>query len=117
MCLGCPFCRLEVHGSSLLWNLLPVGGVGLVACQGFLVTEAYVCDWWVELELFSLECNEVSSSEFGGVLGLAWLSEASLLMLRAVFLLCWRMSLVCLALDLVGSWVKLGFIVGMEAFG
>ena len=67
MCLGCPFCRLEVHGSSLLWNLLPVGGVGLVACQGFLVTEAYVCDWWVELELFSLECNEVSSSEFGVV--------------------------------------------------
>ena len=24
-------------GSSLLWSLLPVGGVGLVACQGFLV--------------------------------------------------------------------------------
>ena len=69
MCLGCPFCRLEVHGSSLLWNLLPVGGVGLVACQGLLVTEAYVCDWWVELDLFSLECNEVSSSEFLGVYG------------------------------------------------
>ena len=23
--------------------------------------------WWVELNLFSLECNEVSSSEFWGV--------------------------------------------------
>ena len=23
--------------------------------------------WWVELDLFSLECNEVSSSEFLGV--------------------------------------------------
>ena len=23
--------------------------------------------WWVELDLFSLECNEVSSSEFWGV--------------------------------------------------
>ena len=25
--------------------------------------------WWVELDLFSLECNEVSSSEFFGVCG------------------------------------------------
>ena len=30
-------------GSSLLWSLLPVGGVGLVACQGFLVRRACVC--------------------------------------------------------------------------
>ena len=28
----------------------------------------------------------------------------------------WRISLVCLALKLVGSWVELGFSVGMEAF-
>ena len=27
----------------LLWRLLPVGGVGLVACQGFLVGEACIC--------------------------------------------------------------------------
>ena len=33
---------LEVCGSSLLWRFLPVGGVGLVACQGFLVREACV---------------------------------------------------------------------------
>ena len=25
--------------------------------------------WWVELDVFSLECNEVSSSEFWGVYG------------------------------------------------
>ena len=25
--------------------------------------------WWMELDLFSLECNEVSSSEFWGVFG------------------------------------------------
>ena len=25
--------------------------------------------WWVELDLFSLECNEVSRSEFWGVYG------------------------------------------------
>ena len=33
---------LEVCGSSLLWRLVPMGGVGLVVCQGFLVREAYI---------------------------------------------------------------------------
>ena len=42
-CLGWAFCRLDVCGSSLLWRLLPVGGVGLVTCQGFLVRGACVC--------------------------------------------------------------------------
>jgi len=48
-------------------------------------------------------------------MGLAWLWEACLLMLRAVFLLCWRISM--LALELLGFGVELGFSVGMEAFG
>ena len=52
---------LEVCGFSLLWNLL-VGGVGQVACQGFLAREA--CVIVLELDVFSLECNEMSSSEF-----------------------------------------------------
>ena len=34
-----------------------------------------------------------------------------ILMLRVMFLHCWRISLVCLALKLVGSWVELGFSV------
>ena len=33
---------LNVCGSSLLWRFFPVGGVGQVACQGFLVREACV---------------------------------------------------------------------------
>ena len=33
---------LEVCGSSLLWRFLPVGRLGSVACQGFLVREACV---------------------------------------------------------------------------
>ena len=33
---------LEVCGSSLLWRFLPEGGVGRVACQGFLVREVCV---------------------------------------------------------------------------
>ena len=70
--------------------------------------------WWVEIDLFSLKCPVAS---FGVSMGLAWLWEAYLLMLRAAFLLCWRINMVCLALELVGSWVELGFSVGMEAFG
>ena len=33
---------VEVCGSSLLWRFLPVGGVGRVACQGFLFRESCV---------------------------------------------------------------------------
>ena len=34
---------LEVCGSSLLWRLHPMGVVGRLACQGFLVMEACIC--------------------------------------------------------------------------
>ena len=34
---------LEVCGSSLLLSLLPVAGVGLMACQGFQVRGACIC--------------------------------------------------------------------------
>ena len=61
-----------------------------------------------------MKCPTVS---FGVSMGLVCLWAACLLMLRAVFLLCWRISMVCLALELTGSWVELGFHVGMEAFG
>ena len=39
-----------------------------MSCQGFLDRETCICVL-VELNLFSLECNEVSSSEFSGVYG------------------------------------------------
>ena len=38
----------------------------------------------MELDLFSLECNEVSSSEFWGVSGFGMALAACLLMLRSV---------------------------------
>ena len=41
-----------------------MGGVGNAACQGLLVREVVSVFWWVELDVFSLECNEVSGSEF-----------------------------------------------------
>ena len=46
----------------------------------------------------------------------AWLWEACLLMLMALFLLGWKIIVVCLALELVGSCVELGFSIGMEPF-
>ena len=71
----------------------------------------------MELDLFSLQCNERPVVSFGVSMGLAWLWAAYLLMPGAVFLHCWRISVVHLALELVGSWVELGFSVGMEVFG
>ena len=35
----------------------------------FLVGELVSVFWWMELDFFSLECNEFSSSEFWGVYG------------------------------------------------
>ena len=46
-----------------------MGRVGSVACQGFLAGGLASVFWWVELDIFSLECNELSSSEFFGVYG------------------------------------------------
>ena len=59
--------------------------------------------WWVNWisSLWSaIKCPVVS---FGVSMGLAWLWAACILTLRAVFLHCWRISKVCLALELVGS--------------
>ena len=61
-----------------------------------------------------MKCPVVS---FGVSMDLAWLWTACILMLRGVFLCYWKISVVCLVLELVVSWVELGFSVGMEAFG
>ena len=57
-----------------------------------------------------MKCPIVS---FGVSMGLELCWAACILTL----LHCWRISMVCLALELVGSWVELGFSVGLEAFG
>ena len=38
-----------------------MGGVGWVACQGFWLRKLVSVFWWVELDFFFLECNEVFS--------------------------------------------------------
>ena len=72
---------------------------------------------WVELDLFFLECNEVSSSEFWGVYGLG-MALGSLYFnahgcVPALLENYYGMS----CSGTCCSWVELGFNVGMEAFG
>ena len=52
-----------------------------------------------------MKCPAVS---FEMSMGLVWLWAACILKLRVTFLRCWRICMVCLALELVGSWVELG---------
>ena len=61
-----------------------------------------------------MKCPVVS---FEVSLGLVRLLATCIFVLRVMFLLCWRISLACLALKLVSSWVELDFSIGMEAFG
>ena len=63
--------------------------------------------WWVKLDLFSLECNEVSSSEFWGVYGFSVALEAHLLVFKIVFHFCVRVIIMCLALEFSDSWVEI----------
>ena len=64
LCLGWPFCTLAVCGSSLLWRFLPVVGLGEWFVKVSWLGKLASVLWWVEMDFFSLECNEVSSSEF-----------------------------------------------------
>ena len=66
---------------------------------------------WISSLWSSVKCPVMSY----GVL--AWLCIAHLLMFSVVFVFCWRISMVCLALELIGSLVELGFRVGIETFG
>ena len=99
--LNCGVCSLWV---GLDWWLVKVPWLG----------ELVPVFWWVQLDLFSLECSEVYSSESWVFVCLAWLWAARLLIFRVLFLFCWRIIVVCLVLELVGTSVELGFSVGME---
>ena len=43
LCLGSPFCRLQIRSSHCFWCLPPVGKVGSVGCVGFLVEGTGAC--------------------------------------------------------------------------
>ena len=41
-----------------------MGGVGRLACQGFLLGKLVSVFWCMEMDFFPLECNGVPSDEF-----------------------------------------------------
>ena len=89
-----------------------------MAYQGFLVREACVGILVGGAGFFSLwSAIKCPVRSFDMLMGLLCLWAACILKLRAMFLRCWRICMVCLALELVGSWMVLGFSVDMEAFG
>ena len=113
-------------GLSVFWQLVvPIycGGFSLwVGLAKWIVRFSWLGKlvsvfWWVELDSSFWRAMHCPVVCFEMSMGLVWLWAACILMLRAMFLHCWRISMVCLALEIVGSWVELGFSVGMEAFG
>ena len=55
---------LVVCGSSLLWRVLLWVGLDRWLVKVSQLEKLVSLFWGVELDLFSLECSEVSSSEF-----------------------------------------------------
>ena len=64
LCLGSPFCRLQVHTFRCFWCLPPVAKVGSVCCVVFLVEGTSTCVLLGEAGSFLL----VGRSTFCGVL-------------------------------------------------
>ena len=73
--------------------------------------------WLVELDDFSLKNNEVSSSEFWDIYVFGIALGSLSFNAQGCVPYCWRISMICLALELVGSWVDLGFSVGVDVWG
>ena len=73
--------------------------------------------WWVELDLFSLKCNGVSSSEFLSVYGFGVTLGSLYIDAQGYVPSFLENCVVCLALELIGSWVVVGFSVAMDGFG
>ena len=119
--MDCSLPSSSVHGITLqeYWSglqfpppgYLPVPGIEPVSYIGMCLCSG---GWsWISSLWSAMKCP-VMSYEMSMVWG--WLWAACILELRAVFLCCWRICLVCLALELVGPCVVLGFSVGMEVF-
>ena len=64
---------------------------------------------WVELDLFSLKCNEVSSNEVQGIYEFGMALNSPSFNVQGMFLFCLRVSMVCVALDHVCFCVELDF--------
>ena len=101
--MGIPLCVIcEGHGSFNCGVCSLWAGLGQWLVKVAWLEELVSVFWWVELDVFSLMCSEVSSSESGRIYGFGMALAACLLIFRFVLLFFWRISMVCLALELVG---------------
>ena len=73
--------------------------------------------WWVSWISSLWRAMRCPVGGFGVSLGLVWLWATCLLMFGTVFPFCWRISVTCFVLELVGCWAGLGFSVGTEISG
>ena len=101
---------------SCVWGLLSGGwriiiplnfgiwflGVELEQCllKVFWLGELVSVLWRMELDLISLESSAVSGNEFCSVFGFGMALGILSSVFKVVFLFCWRISVVCLALEL-----------------
>ena len=120
-----PLCFISfIHDQAgRSWFLLVVGSTlygwcwtnGLSRCPGWWNLCLCSGGWnWISSPWSAVNCPVVSIEVS---MGLTWLQEARLLVFRVVFLFFWRIIMVCLSLELVGSWVGLGFSVDVKNFG
>ena len=117
VCLGWPFRILVVCGVLFIVEF-PLGEWDWTSGLSRFPGKESLCrcsgGWsWISFLWSAMKCP-VLSYEMSACL--VWLWAACILKLRAMFLYCWRICMVCLALELVGPWVVLGFSIGMEAF-
>ena len=90
---GVSFPSLQGFRFLLLARFIPLGGVGPVSCEVFLVEGGLVpVFWWVDLGLVFLKGSAISNGVFGVSLSLVWLWAA-------------------LALELAGLGLVLGLVV------
>ena len=98
-------------GLSVFWQFvvpLYCGGFSLwVGLDGWLVKISWLGKllsvfWWVELGFFSLECSEMSSSEFWDVCGFGVTLGSLYIEAQGYVPVLLRIFMVCLALELVG---------------
>ena len=129
MCLGSPFHPLQGCRFLLLVRFVPLGGVGPVSCEGFLVEGRLVpVFWWVDLGLVLLKGNAISSGVFGVSVSLVWLLAALALELAGlgwvlVLVVRWRplreLSLINMPWgwefsDCPASWTQVSYLGGFR---
>ena len=92
--------EMATHSSFLAWRILGTGEPGGLPSMG-------------------LHRVGHDLSDLAAAAAAAWVWYGfgqPILMLRVVFLFCLRNSVMCLALETVGSCMEFGFSVGMETF-